>query len=383
MNHDNFEDYCDNSMTATPRAPGSLMKLIAKGIQVAFCLVVGVPVLLAFVAGFVGGYSGNQSVGEQELDGGVAAMQAGRMATALESFQQVATMERASGLIKSVANFRIAEWHSKQSHHEAAIEAANTALAMADLPEYYRFRALVYRGEAHANLMKFDESLADVEAVLGAQQADDISKAIALRCRALVLSSRGDVQKALADETEALRLARSDKELQSNIRYNRAVSYRELGDTERELAEYGIVIDEGTASPEFLARSRMNRGVMHYRNGQTAEGLLDMEAAEQLGDVSIRSTVLENLIVFYSEAGNIEKELASTEKLMNLPNATESLRARAFYLRGVALLKAEKSDEAREALVKARALAVVNDLTDVIEAIDSITDNQLQAAIEN
>ncbi len=382
MSDETFEEFFDKSMAPREKKSWSLVGLIGKGIQVVFVLVIGIPILLAFFSGFRDGFSGGASVGETELEEGLAAMQEGRVATALEIFKQVANMPGVSSQVQAVAKFRIVEWNHRQAEHAAVIETAAVALAMPDLPEYYRLRALVHRGEACLHLQDLDASMADLEEVLATQSVDDITRALALRCRAMIVSSRGDLQQAMEDETEALRLTESNKELQSQIRYNRAVTFRELGDTQQEMAEYTAVITSGAASNDFLARSLLNRSVLYFEAGQMTEALRDLEDAEQLGDVAVRFNVLENLVVFSSHQENLEEELSATEKLLGLTNISETQRATAYHLRGLALLKAERAEEAREALIKARALAVLNQLTDVIEAIDAVTDDQLQAAIE-
>ena len=218
-------------------------------------------------------------MGETELEEGLAAMQEGRVATALEIFKQVANMPGVSSQVQAVAKFRIVEWNHRQAEHAAVIETAAVALAMPDLPEYYRLRALVHRGEACLHLQDLDASMADLEEVLATQSVDDITRALALRCRAMIVSSRGDLQQAMEDETEALRLTESNKELQSQIRYNRAVTFRELGYTQQEMAEYTAVITSGAASNDFLARSLLNRSVLYFEAGQMTEALRDLEDA--------------------------------------------------------------------------------------------------------
>lgn len=382
MSGETFEEYFDKSMGSREKKSWSFFGLIGKGIQLVFVFVIGIPVLLAFFVGLRDGYSGSVSVGETELESGLTALNAGRVATALEIFEQVASMPDASSQVKAVAHFRIVEWNHRQSQYPAVIETAAVALAMPDLPEYYRLRALAHRGEAYLQLQNLDASMADLEQVLAIQPIDDITRALALRCRAMIVSSRGDLEQAMKDETEALRLTESNKELQNQIRYNRAVTFRELGDAQQEMAEYTAVINSGAVSNDFLSRSLLNRSVLYFEDGQMPEALRDLEAAEKLGDVPARFTVLENLVVLSGQQENLEGELSATEKLLSVTNISESQRATAYYLRGMALLKAEQAQEAREALIKARALAVLNQMTDVIEAIDLVTDKQLQAAVE-
>lgn len=98
--------------------------------------------------------------------------------------------------------------------------------------------------------------------------------AVAYTNRGIAYASQGDLKRALADFTEAIRLA-PDSPFPY---YNRGNAYYDLKKYEKALADYTAAIERG---PE-MALAYYNRGLAHQRLGHRKESIEDFQKALSL-----------------------------------------------------------------------------------------------------
>ncbi|MBL8816624.1 MAG: hypothetical protein JNL58_11385 [Planctomyces sp.] len=362
--------------TGVPRSSGpSVIALIAKIVGYVVLLLIGVPLALVFVVGFISAFSSSESKSASDIDGnlaaGVAAMQAGDSTKALELFNRVLTEKEASPTQRAIAQFRTAECFWKQNRSQHTIPAAEAALSNNELPADLRARLLAYRAEAFAEHKDFASCLSDVDAVLASEAADHLTKALALRARSLVRSIHGETELSLADGEEAIRFASDYPDLIAQIRFNNGVTLQHSGDLAKAMVEYSAVIESEHAGTDFLARARTNRATLLYGEGKAEQALVDLEFAEQLGKTTIRQVILDNLLILYSENGDLDRQLEISGKLVEQAGDSETLKARALLQRGLILVKAKQADEGQSMLAEARQLATAHNMSELIAEIDA------------
>lgn len=145
---------------------------------------------------------------------------------------------------------------------------------------------------------------------------------IFLNDRATRLLRAGDIDAAIADLNEAIRI---DPKLASAY-VNRGVAYDQKGDLRRALADYeaALAIEPGRVA-------YMNRGNVFNALGQHDRAIADYQAALKLEPLS--SITLLNLAIAYRQAGRYEEALRAAEHSYRLKT-----EPRAQVIRGETLL---------------------------------------------
>jgi tetratricopeptide (TPR) repeat protein len=130
---------------------------------------------------------------------------------------------------------------------------------------------LQWRAAAHQRAGLFDEALSDLDRLvaLEPQRAEPWNSRCWLRA-----TFRRDLQRALEDCSEALRLAPQTP----HILDSRALVHLQLGQACEALADYDAAVATDAEQASFL----YGRGVARRRHGQTAEGDADIKRAKEL-----------------------------------------------------------------------------------------------------
>ena len=123
------------------------------------------------------------------------------------------------------------------------------------------------RGDAYAELQKFDKALADYDKAVSLKPNDpDL-----IIGRGYFYGSLGDLTSALADYDRAIALDPKNAMAYSN----RGASYSKMGDVQRAIADYGLAIQH---QPRY-ANSYANRAYAYYKLGEYEKGIADCNKA--------------------------------------------------------------------------------------------------------
>ena len=153
-----------------------------------------------------------------------------------------------------------------KNDHLKAVEAYTDAIRLnPELPEAYSERATTYNGFGH-----FQEALADYTRVLELyvkQGQHPTNIAMVYRMRGIGKHYQGDLEGAIADFTEGIRLQPDNWELF----YSRAESYEAKED-------YQAAIDDYTRVIEYIG-ALGHKVLVHYNRGRLREAAGDLQGA--------------------------------------------------------------------------------------------------------
>lgn len=109
---------------------------------------------------------------------------------------------------------------------------------------------------------QFAESIAGCTALLQSGRLDSQGLSIAYSNRGVAFANQGDIDRAISDFNEAIRLSPQD----AVSYYNRGNAYRDQDDPARAIADYSEAI---RLNPQY-ANAYYNRGLAHERLGDLA-----------------------------------------------------------------------------------------------------------------
>jgi tetratricopeptide (TPR) repeat protein len=119
-----------------------------------------------------------------------------------------------------------------------------------------------------------DSAIAACTRAIGAGKLTIRNRAVAYTSRGVEWRAKGQLDRAIADHTQAIKL---DPKL-SEAFYNRGNAYGDKGENDRAIADYDQAI---RLSPKFVGALN-NRGLARRLKGDTAGGDADIARAKQL-----------------------------------------------------------------------------------------------------
>ncbi len=142
-------------------------------------------------------------------------------------------------------------------------------------------------------------------------------RAVALTVRGDAYRRKNDFERALADQTEAIRLDPKEPHLYSN----RGVTLRSQGDYDRALADYEEAIRRSPKNAWFYN----NRGLTYREKGDLAHALIDLEQAVRID--ARQTTFLLNRAIILRESGDLDRSLADFDRAIALDPKNPALLA--------------------------------------------------------
>jgi tetratricopeptide (TPR) repeat protein len=149
-------------------------------------------------------------------------------------------------------------------------------------------------------------------------------RAVALTVRGDAWRRKNDFERALTDQTEAIRLNPKEPHLYSN----RGVTLRSKGDHDLALADYAEAIKRSPKNAWFYN----NRGITYREKNDLALALIDLEDAVRLDGK--QTTFLLNRATILREMGDLDRSLEDLNRAIKLdPKNPALLSARGFVYR--------------------------------------------------
>jgi tetratricopeptide (TPR) repeat protein len=195
------------------------------------------------------------------------------------------------------------------SNLDRAIQACTRVNASKNLAKRTRSIALSNRCSAYQLKGMADKAIMDCDRAVGL----DATNAEAFYNRGRAARKKGDLARAIADYSAAIRLSpRSSKGFAKSYN-NRGDAYAEVGDTDRAMADFEQAI---SLDPSY-AKAHHNRGVIHSRRGDLDRAIADYSKALDLdpaleralvarGNVYLRKRDTERAIADYRAALRID-----------------------------------------------------------------------------
>jgi tetratricopeptide (TPR) repeat protein len=190
--------------------------------------------------------------------------------------------------------------------------------------KFFHSFALV-QSRIQCNSQDADISIRGCTAILAAKNADNGQQTFAYFRRALAYEHKGDLDHAIADDSEVIRL--NPREYMAYT--NRGVAYQRKGDLKRAIADYSQAIDY---VPE-MSLARFNRAEAYSIQGNYPLAIDDLTHVVQHEPGN--SVAWNNRCYFRAIAGQLEDALSDCNQSLKLrPNVGETLDSRGFtYLK--------------------------------------------------
>ena len=201
-------------------------------------------------------------------------------------------------------------------------------------------RAVAHDNRGLAYLVKGDVDRAIADYTQAIQL--DPKYAVAYNGRAFAYRVEGDEDRAIADYTQAIRL---DPKL-AVVYYNRGNAYRAKGDNDRAIADYTQAIQ---LDPKYTVAYN-NRGIAYYAKGDNDHAIADYIQALQL-DLKYVSAY-NNRAIAYRAKGDNDRAIADYDQVIQL----DPKNTYAYFHRGLANLYAGALPKALADLNQASAL---------------------------
>ncbi|MCA9037301.1 MAG: tetratricopeptide repeat protein [Planctomycetaceae bacterium] len=229
---------------------------------------------------------GGTSEHEQKIIDARASLDAGNLQAAQSQFEEIANDGATPSPWSSVARFELGRVAFRREDYPEAIRLTTQALQLSDLPEEEQLQARVIRGAAACESGDYTWAREDIPIVLAQNDLTDQFRARALLVRAMVRSQDGNFEAAIADETEAIKLASGDIDLITNLLYNRGVDYGSLNRLDEQLADYdaAIALNSSETSTRLLAYH--NRSIVYARIGRIDDAIADAKTVLAMNNLT-------------------------------------------------------------------------------------------------
>ena len=219
---------------------------------------------------------------------------------------------------------------------EAALGGYDRFLAGNDHSQERKALVLFRRGVCYSRIGQVDKAIANYTDAINVPGAPAEQVAKALINRGLCLSRKGEEEAGEADYDTVIHMVGIAMDQRAKALYNRGVYFDRRNEVDKAIADYSAVIDMIDVPIDQQAKALINRGICFGRKSEVDKAIADYSAVIDMAEAPIdhKAGALLNRGGCFGHKGELDKAIADLTLVIDLVGASVDQKAGALVNRG-------------------------------------------------